>query len=647
MNLLKKTYLRGILSKEIELLIIFSALLFLPDKSSLSYFLVISALLLVFSLRAVFTERNLSISSFSNLLIIINAFFIITSFFSNNIFNSILLISDILIISLFVFILFTNSLNLNKLFFLLLLTVTIFSSVKVINDMLLKISLESILFDNPIRIGVVSGLGVIIALVMLMKKFSWIYILFLFINLVGVFCSKSKGVFLGIVFIAILFLFQRYKKMILIVVLLVVFTFLISNPIKNRFEFSIGEEKYSAERINIWKMSLEIFQDNPFFGVGPNNFKNVAKNYNFKQTHGPANYFKVPAQTHNDYFKLLVENGLFGFLMIMLLFFGFIRKIKQDKVLNLPELLLLFLLFQSLFFNILFKPFFLFMFIFLLKIIFEKKIVFINLTRSFKLIISSTIIFVFLIGHLLPYLSNNYLNSVRKSGLSFKQKDKYLEKASFFMPINSMPLINRSLLHFKAFTKNFNFDFCFSAMDLIKRAKRFAPDNSEIYNIEIQIFKYYYKPIIEIRKNLKKEIVSLIFLSILNHEYILKDKVYKNIEKLSKNIRRIDPVMSEILELMNKRERVDRNNPFLRFEKARLLLDFDKRELARIELKNALELEPEYLDALILLEHKFDFFKDKEKFKNKIKKIIKKGKSQSLKKGSYLYALYNSTQQKH
>ena len=378
------------------------------------------------------------------------------------------------------------------------------------------------------------------------------------------------------------------------------------------FQFSIYKDKYSIDRLNIWKMSFNVFLDNPFFGIGPNNFKNIVKRYNFKQTKGPANYSKVPKQTHNDYVKLIAENGVFGFMIIFVLLYGLIRRIKVNKILELPILLLLFLMFQALFFNILLRPFFLFIFILLLKIVFEKKIKFVNITKNFKLIFSFTVLFVFLAGHLLPFISNLYLERSIKKELTFSEKDNLLKKAFYFMPMSYQPLINRSLLHFNVFTKTFNYDFCFSALDLIKRAKRMAPDNTSIYNYEIQFYQYYYKPVINIRKNLE-------------------------------NINSLDSVLEELLILITEMEIIDPNNPFLKMKKVKLLLDFDRRELALIELKKALEIEPEYLDAILMIEKEYEYYSDKKKYLEKILRIKKKSEKLNRERGSYLYDLHRNS----
>jgi tetratricopeptide (TPR) repeat protein len=248
----------------------------------------------------------------------------------------------------------------------------------------------------------------------------------------------------------------------------------------------------------------------------------------------------------------------------------------------------------------------------LLKIIFEDKTEFINITKNFKLIVSFALVFVFVTGHLLPYISNLYLEkSIKKN--SFLQKDKYLKKANYYMPINSTPLINRALLYFNAFTKTFNFDFFFSALDMIKRAKRLSPDNPEIYNIELQFYIYYYKPIIKLRT------------------------------KSEKSRQAIDNILVELLTLINKIEKIDPNNPFLRFNKAKLLLEFDKKKQALVELQKTIEIDPDYLDALIMLNNEFDYFKNKTKYKKKIAKIKEKTRQLKLKQGSYLYKLFNNS----
>lgn len=77
----------------------------------------------------------------------------------------------------------------------------------------------------------------------------------------------------------------------------------------------------TEERIILWRHSLEMFEENPLFGVGPGNWKfNIGK-YGVKGFYeGYGTRFYMHA--HNDHLEVLAEKGIVGFLCWMGLFVG-------------------------------------------------------------------------------------------------------------------------------------------------------------------------------------------------------------------------------------------------------------------------------------------------------------------------------------
>jgi hypothetical protein len=95
------------------------------------------------------------------------------------------------------------------------------------------------------------------------------------------------------------------------------------------------------------------------------------------------------------------------------------------------------------------------------------------------------------------------------------------------------------------------------------------------------------------------------------------------------------------MELIKQSEIVDPKNPFLRVREAKLALLFDRRNIAFIALKEAIKIEPDYLEAIMILEKKFDYYKDNNKFNSLVERIKIKRKDLKPKKGSYLHDLYS------
>lgn len=82
----------------------------------------------------------------------------------------------------------------------------------------------------------------------------------------------------------------------------------------------------SDGRLFIWKVSTEIIKDNPVFGVGFDRFKAHYMNYqaDYFAKHGETTEAFVADNTYytfNDWLQFIIENGLIGFLMLVIALF--------------------------------------------------------------------------------------------------------------------------------------------------------------------------------------------------------------------------------------------------------------------------------------------------------------------------------------
>lgn len=129
-----------------------------------------------------------------------------------------------------------------------------------------------------------------------------------------------------------LFLYKFNLKILLIKIftigLIIQATFVGSDVIKSRyfnqiFQYPNGVMGYFENSLHgaHYKVAIEIFKDNPIFGVGIKNFRNesplkIYDNLNHK-------YSKSRSSTHPHqlHFELLSETGLFGYLSFMLFIF--------------------------------------------------------------------------------------------------------------------------------------------------------------------------------------------------------------------------------------------------------------------------------------------------------------------------------------
>ena len=102
------------------------------------------------------------------------------------------------------------------------------------------------------------------------------------------------------------------------------------------------EERFSgllqmktAGRSDIWKTGFELWKDNPVFGVGLNNFREVFNQYLGISSFGPTRYIGSRLDPHNAYLCILSELGLVGFAIFSAMLYCCLRTLrKYDRTLK-------------------------------------------------------------------------------------------------------------------------------------------------------------------------------------------------------------------------------------------------------------------------------------------------------------------------
>jgi O-antigen ligase len=601
MSLSRLIYRLGIMDYKIEFLLILTWTLFFPlkEKEAHLFFLGFAILMCLILLKNIYFMKTIGLSYFSHFLMVFNFILIISVFFSNYLYKSILLLSDIFLVSCYFTLFYNDRRKETDYFYLIACIISVFSLINVILYVIPLFERHHIFFINPIHEGIISGIGVLLVLYYLLKKWNPRFFILLLVNLGGVFVSQSKATYIGIVIIAFLLLWSKKKKMISILALFIILTFIIPNPIRSMFYHSLKKDPYAFERINIWKMSLAIFKDHILTGVGLDNFSEVSGRYNFLQTHGPANYFKLPRIPHSDYLKLMTELGAAGLVLILALFFFLAKKIFSSSLFTPALILLLYLSFQAFLFNILFDLFFLFVFLFLLKNLLEQEqhVTFRSFTPGLKLFLSALSIFVLIVGYLFPFLSNSF---IEKSGKTphLIQAYNWLEKARYLNPLD------KDIYYFKAkhllhyFKQTFNLEVFYEAVNNLKEVQRLNPYFLDAYRLEFQLYEELLKRIRY--ASMDEEVVAP----------LVKAEIYAPVD------------------------------PFIKLAKARVYLEFKKIGKAKAEAINAITLEPEFVAALYFLQRNFNYFQDETAFQERIAKILKKAREWNPNPGHYLYNLY-------
>lgn len=87
----------------------------------------------------------------------------------------------------------------------------------------------------------------------------------------------------------------------------------------------LSEDKTLDRRLSYNIIGLQLFLENPVFGVGPGNFEHHYTDPRFRYIPGRT---WLPRQLHNTYLSALVEFGLIGFSCFMLVLGGALKQIR-------------------------------------------------------------------------------------------------------------------------------------------------------------------------------------------------------------------------------------------------------------------------------------------------------------------------------
>jgi len=160
--------------------------------------------------------------------------------------------------------------------------------------------------------------------------------------LVGVFLSYSRAAALSLVFILIFTLLLklkiRFKTILGVLAILIIIGFIYKNEIYQRIRLNtsasgknlagdiksisnINNDESNLERLNRWESGYRMFSEKPVLGFGPGTYQFQYSAYqkshqmtSISTTHGDM------GNAHSEYFGPLIESGIIGFLLVILLF---------------------------------------------------------------------------------------------------------------------------------------------------------------------------------------------------------------------------------------------------------------------------------------------------------------------------------------
>jgi O-antigen ligase len=588
------------LQTEIEFALILVWALLYPRKETLLYITVQALLFTVFSLTRLLRNRILAVTPFSRGLAVANLLFIASALFSANPGRSLLAAADILLLSLYMILLGLDRQRLPRFLGILSGVISVSSLANVAAYILHPQHQGSLFFANPILQGVSAGAAIILLLARDHSRWSLVRILALTINLGSLLVSASKAAWLGTLLVAAILLLRRRARTLPLLAVLAALILLIPNPTQRMVKKWATSDLYALNRLDIWSMSGRILYANPWIGIGPEMFYEHARIHNFPQTRGPSRFGKVPESPHSDYLKVACETGLPGTLLL-LLFLGLVgRKLLTPPRLEAHKLALLYLLLEAALFNVVFAPFYAFLFLFLLKPLFTGSTVYSAWSPTAKGALGGCLIFIFFGLYLLPLAANRFFQQATRSNSIVERFDLLNRAERLDFQSERIPLARARLLA-DYFSRRHDLEAWTSAMDNAQLAQR--------------------RNRLSVDARLQEANLYIAFLT--------SRTAYPQLE-------------GEILRSLRQAMAVDPHNPFIRLKTAFVYLQFNRDEAARCETLEALRLEPDFVAALQLLHDRFQAISDSD-FQKRLQAITAKARTIQPRPGTYLSDLYAGT----
>ncbi|MBF0363734.1 MAG: O-antigen ligase family protein [Oligoflexia bacterium] len=160
--------------------------------------------------------------------------------------------------------------------------------------------------------------------------FLWSVII---INMLAFILSFARGALLGF-FVALPFMFfYKSKKifalLIIIPMVLFIFSYVASDKVKGLFT-EHARVKSNETRVSQMYAAIEVFKENPWFGIGYKNFESQSGKIKERLK---LQHPEFIGHAHNNFFEALASTGACGFLILLLFhIFWFIESIKRRDV---------------------------------------------------------------------------------------------------------------------------------------------------------------------------------------------------------------------------------------------------------------------------------------------------------------------------
>lgn len=413
------------------------------------------------------------------------------------------------------------------------------------------------------------------------------------IGLWALITTGSRSVFfsLGVVLILYSMTLGFGKKYILAVLVILVVLLFVPSPMRDRILFSRSQDIYAVQRPKIWIHSAKIFLDHPVFGATLGNLEYISSKYQFPVEGGAARYAKIFTTADNGFLELAAEMGIpgvvcmgWGLLLGIAVFRKRLKGLEDYEYKNLlwaASVVIVVLLSQNLFHKVYRSPPSVWMGMLALSIILGARFkgtgsktestagVSANKTKNFNLITCYGLSIILVLGIwpiscLMPYLAfRHYKQATRLQSINrMEEAERELREAISLNPRQAFFRHRLGNIIMERFPSKASPALATEALENFEAAIRLNPVNSTFWRT---LGKY--------------------------HEFMVN---FSQGAQRERNIEAASASYQAAIELSP-------TNPFHRLTLAALHIKAGSYNKAIKPLQDALELEPNFVTAMVLL----------------------------------------------
>lgn len=203
--------------------------------------------------------------------------------------------------------------------------------------------------QHPIYASIFLAISVVFYITLIKLKafstnFGNVYVLFLVINLILLFCLASKGVIIGLFIVCFLDAIKNFKKVktVLVFLIMAVVVFSFNRRFQELFRadsYTIINENFSTSiRVGVYKCAFKIIEEEFLFGYGIGDSQRAL---NLCYANKSNVLLKNRFNSHNQYLDVIIKTGFIGFLFFIYFLYKNFQKAFRGRN-NIVVLILMF-----------------------------------------------------------------------------------------------------------------------------------------------------------------------------------------------------------------------------------------------------------------------------------------------------------------